>query len=150
MELSLSELEQLTGKTYRTIRKRIKRLKPIREEGSKIIYDSAESLELIYHKESDGELSLDQERAKLAHIQTKKLELEYKKLDGTLVDAKEVVEAYSKRILAARAKFLKIPVRLAAIFKAIETPDELQAEAKTLVWEALDEVANVECKSPNA
>ncbi len=69
----------------------------------------------LYEDKRQGGLSLDQERAKLAKIQTKKMKLEYKVLKHELVPAEEFIEEYSKRVVATKNKFLGIPSKLGAL-----------------------------------
>ncbi|NRA68634.1 MAG: hypothetical protein HRU19_29375 [Pseudobacteriovorax sp.] len=147
MKVTITELEKLTGITFKTLKKRLEDTPVSRTTNKEVYFDSKVALQAIFNNESKETLKLDQERAKLAHIQTKKLELEYQKMQGTLVDANEIIEEFGKRMLAMKAKFLKIPVRLGALFNAFSSASELENEAENLIYEALEEAAEPACKS---
>ena len=52
MEIAYNKLSELTGYTYRTVKKRLDAagLKPIRKEGPAILFDSALALKAIYNQ----------------------------------------------------------------------------------------------------
>ena len=70
--LSMADLENVTGITFKPIKKRLEGLEPVKIQGVKKIYDTKEALPLIYQIKDQSTLDLDQERAKLAKAQTQK------------------------------------------------------------------------------
>ena len=142
MELSIAEIEKISGFSYKTIKKRLENLAPIRRKGNSIFYESRDAIPLLFKAESEGRLNLDQERAKLAKAQTEKVELESSKLKGTLVDANELAEAFKKEIIAAKAKLLRIPKTLGAQYPTIESSLHLEDFATDLIHESLAEIAS--------
>ncbi len=139
--LTIANLESLTGFTFRTIKKRLAKLNPSVVDGPRAYYDSELALQALYEDKNKGGLSLDQERAKLAKVQTKKMELEYKMLKHELVPAEEFIEEYSKRVVATKNKFLGIPSKLGARFRSFGEAADLEEEAEELIHEALREMA---------
>ena len=144
-QLSIADFERLTGFTFRTVKRRLGKIDPIYQKGPKVLYDSIPAFKALYATpDGKGKLSLEQERAKLAQVQTKKLELEFRVLKKELVVAEEIIEEFSKRVVAAKTKFLAIPSKLAARFKSYSEPSDLQEVAENLVFEALTEVSESE------
>ncbi len=140
-ELTITEIEQLTGITFKTIKKKILNLEPCRREGSKIFYHSHQALGAVFSVPQDDKLSLQHERANLAKVQAKKQELEYQILKKSVVNADEVIDEYSKRVVAAKNKFMAIPTKLGARYRAFSNPADLEEEAEQLIHEALKEMA---------
>ena len=50
-EISINELAELTGKTYRTVKKRLDGIKPVRTDRRGAYYCSPEALAAIYDRE---------------------------------------------------------------------------------------------------
>src|SRR5690606_34800318 len=96
--LTLNQLSQLTGVTYRTIKKRLAdaKLEPGHKDGRSSYYDPIRALPIIFEvgKKSNGEeeICLSDEQAKLARARTEKTMLETEVLKGNLIPS-EIVEA---------------------------------------------------------
>ena len=77
-ELSLNQISDLTGKTYRTVKGRLDNggLSPVGKKGRSILYDSKKALACVYGKVKSDEIDLQTERALLAAEQRRKLQRE--------------------------------------------------------------------------
>ena len=53
--VTMEQLSEYTGKTYRTLKKRIQGLPPTEQRGNKKLYDSRIALILIYYAENNKE-----------------------------------------------------------------------------------------------
>lgn len=96
-------------------------------------------------EQSDGELSELALRKLAAQVReleaTAELrELERDKQKELLVPAAEVLEAWTNKVLAARAKFLGLPSRLAAELAGESDPALVELRLKTVIDEALWEL----------
>jgi hypothetical protein len=80
--LSISQLHELTGRTPRTVRKRLNGLKPIAKDGRTVWYAPREALPLLV---GIGGLDLTAERARLAKEQADGQELKNALARGDLV-----------------------------------------------------------------
>ena len=79
MKVSYNQLTELTGKTYRTIKRRLNEsgVEPVAKQVNTILFESTEALNAIYCDiKNKGELDLQQERAKLAKRQTEKTKIQ--------------------------------------------------------------------------
>mgnify|MGYP003586346038 CR=1 FL=1 len=81
----------------------------------------------------------DQERARLTHHQANAAALEEQTKQGRLIPADLVKQTWSDLIMAARARLLALPSKLAGC--AGSDPAEVEAQARAIVYEALRELA---------
>lgn len=88
-----------------------------------------------------GGLDLAQERAALARSQRTKIDLEIEVLQKTLIPAEQIEREWADIVASARAKLLAIPTRGASLVLAAEDRAEAEQILKSLVYEALDELA---------
>ena len=81
MHCNLKQLEDLTGITFKTLKKKLEAadVEPVKTSPKGNFYDSVQALKALYLNQSTEELDLQKERAKLAQAQTKKTILEAKK-----------------------------------------------------------------------
>ena len=107
-QLSIADLEKITGITFKPLKKRLDDLEPVRIDGVKKLYDSKEALPLIYQIKDQHTLDLTQERAKLAKVQTQKIELDIKKQMETLVDAENFMKDFQQSMISLREKLLQL------------------------------------------
>ncbi len=56
--ITIADLENLTGFTFRTIKKRLAKLNPSVIDGPRAYYDSEQALRALYEDKNKGELSL--------------------------------------------------------------------------------------------
>jgi phage terminase Nu1 subunit (DNA packaging protein) len=90
---------------------------------------------------STGDYDLTTERARLANHQADEKELHVKILKGDLVPSEQVLKMLETVIGNARAKLLNLPVRAAQVALAATDIHDIEREIKSLVYEALDELA---------
>lgn len=89
----------------------------------------------------DKALDLNLERARLAHHQANKTQVEESLLKGELVRTLDVIEVWSALYSSARAKLLALPRKLAAILIHAETQDEAEAGAEKEITAILGELS---------
>ena len=144
MQFSLSELEQLTAVNYRTIRKRLNNVDPIKVDGRSHFYDSTIVLPLIYELDrlKNGDLDLNTEKAKLAAVQRQKIEIEIDEKQEKLVPADEVGKYWDKLVNNCRSKLLALPTRLAPQLVGIKDPNVIESNLRDVIYEALTELSN--------
>jgi phage terminase Nu1 subunit (DNA packaging protein) len=78
-EISGSKLAELTGKSWRTIQRRLSaaRIEPVLTQGKAHLFDSVVALAAIFEVDRDTDvLDLSAERARLARLQADRLELD--------------------------------------------------------------------------
>lgn len=150
MEITITELEKITCITAKTIRKKLANTQALRIDGLKKYYDSSIALAAIYLNDNGKDkLLLDQERARLAKAQTERVELETRFRKEELVNANELVELYSKKVVAFKNRFLAIPKKIAAQFRSFQTPSQIEDHGEKLVYEALKELSLPEVEDAN-
>src|SRR5690606_21626476 len=88
----------------------------------------------------DASLDLTTERARLAHWQSIRAELDAKQRQGELVPIEDVERNWSEMIAAARSKLLALPSRLAPVVMAVRDRREVEEAARRVVYEALTEL----------
>jgi hypothetical protein len=141
MIVSINRLAELTGKSRNTIRKR---LAPMLNEtdGQKVAHalDSQRALALIYG-EGAGDLDPMQEKALLDRARRHLAELEIEERKKTLIPADQVSRQWDSVAAAIRAKLLNLPGRLTTITYGAATFQEAEKQARTLIHEALAELA---------
>lgn len=143
--LTYNQLSELTGRSYRTIKKRLEGIKPLRESGNSCHFSSQEALATIFaadnRSSSEDVFDLDHEKAKLARVQTEKATLELGRLKGELVSTEEVGVTVEKEYSYVRAKLLSIPSRFAMELSTAMTPNECKEIIQKAISEALEELS---------
>ena len=156
MKVSYSQLEQLTGFTYRTLKKRMDGLQPVgRGRNAANLWESIEALPLIYQVDQgngdgdpdgdgDGESRVDydeqwkQQRARLAKEQADAQALKNAVRRRELIPADKVRETWERIVGAANKQFLGLPARLAQMLETATTTDEVReiidAEIKAVLY----------------
>ena len=92
-------LSKLTGQSYRTLRKRLEEagVVSVSKKGRKFLFESKEALPVLYGQGLDEtKLQLDQERAKLAQQQERKLKRENDIAEGLFAPVSLITEALEK------------------------------------------------------
>ena len=147
--LSAAEVAKLVGVHYRTIenwasqgyleRENGKyglisafryKLGKLEDELSEIKHDPQAEL-----KRQELAAKVEKERA-IAKIKN----LEADKLEGKLVDAEEVLNAWKNAIANAKAKLINIPAKLAWELSGLDKPEDIQARLARVIDEALLEL----------
>jgi len=91
--------------------------------------------------ETDGNLDLSQERAKLTKLQAEKATLELEQQRGNLIPMELVIEGWQGLLANARAKLLALPPKVAAQVLGMESYVEVEHVIRDIIYEALDELA---------
>ncbi len=148
MQVSYSQLSELTGMAYRTLRRRLDGLEPVGTgRGNANLFESTDALAKIYGNPSANErLNLEQERARLAKEQADKAEMENAKLRKDLLPADEVIPFWASVINNAKTLLLGLPSKIAPLAAELQDPVKIQKEATALVKEALHELAEFKVK----
>jgi phage terminase Nu1 subunit (DNA packaging protein) len=129
--VTLEDLTRLSGRTYRTIRDRIATLEPEVRKAKGSLYDSRKALALIFNDGQDPDgLDLSQERAALAQMQRRKLELEVAKIRGDLVPRELVTKALTFLAITFRSRLVALPRKL-AIQLSPENPRAIEAKIES-------------------
>lgn len=153
-KVSINQLCQLTGSSYRTIKKRLSRLDPISEDGRTLFFDPKRALPMIYGPAiSADEDPLDamvldpvRQSARLAKARADKTELEIKILKREMIPAPEVETEWSALVIAFRAKMLTISSKAAQTITAAGKKDfhVVKGCIDELIYEALNELKDYE------
>lgn len=91
---------------------------------------------------SENGFDLVEERARLAHHQADKTELEVATLRGELIPAEIVKRVQGDMVSAYRARSLSIPTKAAHELLGLDDLNEAQDILKSYIYEALDELAD--------
>jgi len=89
----------------------------------------------------ESALDLDQERAKLAEAQRKKLELHIAEKEYQLIPGDQVEETWLKIIEVTRSRVLSIPTKAAPLVFACKTVSEAHGFIKDAVYDALTSIS---------
>lgn len=92
----------------------------------------------------DVKLNLDQERARLAHAQAIRTEIEVSKLRGELIEVAAVFRVWGKVISDLRSRLLGLPTRAAPMLIGCRTMPKIRDELERQVYEALNELADID------
>lgn len=144
-ELSISQLSELTGKAPRTISKRLERAQvaTVREDGKTLYYAPQVALAAIYQEGTPQRPDAEKARLDAARADLAELELEERR--GDLIGREDVVNTWSNRIAACKARLRAIPKRL-----VVQVPGFNRAMAKRaleLIDDALHELAGASQQS---
>ena len=106
-------------------------------------YDTVKVVNWLVNRARQGseQLDLNEERARLAHHQANKTALEEQQLRGELIRTVDAIEVWQALIGAARAKFLALPTKLAAVLHNAKSYSEAQSGAESVIREALAELS---------
>jgi len=141
MRKSISELASLTGMDRRRIRAVLCDLSA--EQGSKgaVMFESVEALPLLYLSPGDCDLfDLTAERARLAHFQANKSQLEAERLAGSLIEIEAVAAVVGTEYATVRSRLLAISTRAAPQVIGLSIV-AVKALLDDLIFEALDELS---------
>ena len=113
MRQSISELAHLTGMDRRRIRALLCDMPS--EKGSKgaLMFESVAALPALYLPGDCDSFDLTSERARLAHFQANKAQMEAAQVAGSLIEIEAVADVVGQEYLNVRSKLLAIPSRAA-------------------------------------
>jgi hypothetical protein len=92
-------------------------------------------------KQTGGDLDLNKERARLAKEQADRTGLQNAIARGDVIPSADVVAQWSAHIVAARAKLLSLPTKMASRLIAQTDVNYIAESLRSAVYEALDELA---------
>jgi phage terminase Nu1 subunit (DNA packaging protein) len=94
---------------------------------------------------NDGELlDLNTERAKLAKLQARKIELDLEVIEGRMVDTEQAGAALEKVIMACRSRLLAMPTKIAPQVMGAGTIAEKAEVIRDGVYTALNELSRLD------
>ncbi|CAM6053538.1 unnamed protein product [Sphagnum tenellum] len=139
----------LTGKSFRTLKKRLENLTPEKHDGNVgIIYDIRAALPVIYNNEvpasksiSDYRFIREKAEASLAKAKAQKLRLEVNLMKNKLVPLENAERRWGSLVSGFRSKMLALPSRAALILHDMETVPEVEMALKEFIYEALNELS---------
>ena len=137
-KVSYNQLTDLTGFSFRTLKKRMDGLQPVGTNRTKAnLWDSAEALPLIYAwrskaaEEYNGKtaekLELTNERAMLAREQRIGQEIKNARERQELIPSSAIAEAWGRIVSAVKRQLLALPGRLAQMLETSGSTDERRA-----------------------
>lgn len=91
-----------------------------------------------------SETNIGKERARLVKANADTRELELAVMRQEYLPRKVVQVAWEKQIASWRTKALAVPIKMAAQLHGVESKREIQAIARQLIYEALEELAQVD------
>ncbi len=157
--LTLNQLSELTGCTYRTVKGRLKGLEPSKVDGKSYFYDPRAAIPLILEvAEKTGKdpaaaaakFILQDEKARHSAALANKTELEVKKLQRELLPAQEVERDVTKMIMSFRAKILVMPSRLSAQLAGMKKPAECKRLLKDWAYETCEELSGYDARQSDS
>lgn len=94
--------------------------------------------------DGDSEVSLSDEKKRLARLQADKLEIEIATLKGQLLLFSDVEREMSDVVISFRAKMLSIPSKLAPELAMESNPMIIEERLRSEIKEALSELSRVD------
>jgi hypothetical protein len=137
MEMTINQLMELTGKSFRTVKKRLEPLNPVREDGRAAFYDTKAALELLYPTVAS---ELARENLLLERARREKVEIEVGQMRGVLVPIKEVVKNVEREYSFVRSQLRALPSKLAKPLSMTIDPNEVHTRLSEAVDECLTEL----------
>lgn len=152
MQVSYNKLTELTGFSYRALRKRLVGLSPVGVGRTKAnLWDSKEALPAIYgrngskekkHSLKDDILSFNSEKTRLAKEQADGQALKNAEHRRELIPASEITETWGRIVTAAKLQFLALPDRLSQMLETASTAKERRTIIETEVKSILEGLAD--------
>ena len=140
MKQSISELSHLTGMDRRRIRGLLCDMPASKGAKGALMFESVEALPQLYLSPGDADsFDLTAERARLAHHQANRAELEANLLAGSLIQIEAVADVVGEEYANARSRLLAIPSRAAPQVIGLSIV-AVKALLDDMIFEALDEL----------
>lgn len=139
--LTMTQIAELTGTSWRTVRKRCELLPGVPGPKNATLYDSRTALLAVLDSRSGDGSDLEYERIRLTRAQAALTELQVIRLRETLLPAELVAQAQN----ALRAAYIDRSQRLIAELVPVLLRVQREADAQALIQDAihaaLDELA---------
>ena len=142
--LNLRELEELTGFTFKTLKKKLYGIAPAKKDTHGNFYALKEILPSLYLTKDDGSLNLSEERARLAKAQAEKTEYELGRMKEELLPANDIETLWVKYIVNVRSKLLLLPKKLAKELKGITDIKTIEQKLEEHIYINLTELGQGE------
>jgi len=140
VKLSITEISNLTGMDRRRIRAALCDLPSEKGSKSALLFESTAALRLLYLSPGDADtFDLTAERARLAHHQANKAELEAAQVAGSLIEIEAVADIVGEEYANVRSRLLGIPSRAAPQLIGLPIV-AVKALLDDMIFEALDEL----------
>ena len=143
-EWTISGLSVELGIDRRTIGKRIAGVKPIRADGKSKYYKMADVVAALFIEPGTAEkekIDYYTERARLTKAQADEKELTVKKIEGELVPADQVANAWAKETIAFKQRLLAVPSKVAPHLIGLETAHEVSNIVRNHIKDACSDLA---------
>jgi phage terminase Nu1 subunit (DNA packaging protein) len=144
-EVTLSQLETLTGICFRTLKKRLGALAPTRVDGKSIFFDPQVALPVIYEVATAESLTKrmnpEQEKARLSRAQAELRELDLAERRRQLISSETIEHIWSDMVTSARSRLLGLPSKCAPLAFGAESVAVAEDVLKTAIFEALSELS---------
>ena len=140
MQLSITELHNLTGLDRRRITRALSDLEHTDGKKGAKLYPSHLALPLLYIAGDGENFDGQKEQARLTHHKANIAALEEKQLSGELVTVAEVEEAVGSDYANVRAKLLSLPSKASPQIVSLDEPESIRVLLEDLVYEALNEL----------
>lgn len=137
MEMTMNQLVELTGKTFRTIKKRLEPLAPVREAGNASYYNTKDALALLYPTIAS---EMAQENLMLERARREKAQIEVGKMRGELIPVGDIAKVLGTQFGFLRAQIRSIPSKSAKPLSMISDPHEVYNRLTEMVDECLSEL----------
>ena len=143
MKFNRTQISDAFGVSLTTVDKWRKKGCPCVEVEKKVSFTVRDVSDWLRNRglETDGNLDLSQERAKLTKLQAEKATLELEQQRGNLIPMELVIEGWQGLLANARAKLLALPPKVAAQVLGMESYVEVEHVIRDIIYEALDELA---------
>ncbi len=142
MMISGSKLAALTGKSWRTIQRRLTAagIEP-QIRGKAHLFNSVAALQTIFEVDRDsGELDLSAERARLAKLQADRIDVDLRVRRGELLERDHALDEFGGLVSNARARLIQLPYQLRAVVPQT-CGGAVEAATRRVIYEALAELA---------
>ena len=133
-EISLADLERGTGVSYKTLKRRLEGVEPVRVEGHCFLYDVVVALQRVLPKPQELR-SLTEEKTRLVAAKADIAETERDILVKKLVYAEDAHKGTDKVIMACRARLLVLPSRA-----ALQLENRLAPEVEVILKGFMNEI----------
>lgn len=142
---TFEDLAELTGKTWRTVRSRLRAagVQPQKTTRKSELFASDDALAAIYGQAS-GPSELERESAALKRAQRQRTELDLRERSGELLLAADVATEWSSILVATRSHLRALPRKLAPRLVNVPDPATIATVMLEGIDEALTELANAE------
>ena len=161
MHLSIRELQEITGRDWRTVKKRIEGLNSVGKKRNALLFESKDAIEKVLLPDLEEKIKLklknldgvakaayssDFDDHRIKKAKADKLELELAEKRKELVRIDEVVEEVENKLSVVRTSFLALPSNCATALSIIVEPSEIEAELSEQVNMILAELSREDDK----